>query len=61
VKFRGIRPPSNGEQHFDVTVLFLEVVDCFEVAVEVVPDIIPRVAGIVDVLVRPRIREDDLA
>ena len=57
----GIRPPSDGEQYFDVTVLFLKVVDCFEVAVEVVPDIIPRVAGIVDVLVRPRIREDDLA
>lgn len=42
-------------------VLLLEVVDRFEVAVQVRPRIAPRVVGIVYLLVGPSVRENNFA
>lgn len=39
-----------------MTVLLLEVVDSFEVAVKVIANIVPRITGIMDILVCPEIR-----
>jgi len=58
---RRISPPPNTEEDLEVSILLLQLVDCFEVTIEVGTDVIPRVPGIVDILVGPRIREDDFA
>jgi hypothetical protein len=42
-------------------VLFLELVDGLEVAVEIGARIVPSIAGVVDVLICPKIRKEDLA
>lgn len=44
-----------------MSVLLLELVDRLEVAVEVRSVVVPRVSGIVDVLVSPEVGENDLA
>lgn len=53
----GVRPSPDAEQNLKLTVLLLEVINGLEVAVEVVTDVIPGIAGVMDVLVRPQIGE----
>lgn len=44
-----------------MSVLLLEFMDGFEVAIKVVPDVIPGVARVVDILVRPNVGQEYLA
>lgn len=44
-----------------MSVLLLEFIDGFEVAMKIVPDVIPRVARVVDILVRPNVGQKYLA
>ena len=44
-----------------MAVLFLEIINCFQVAIKVGADFIPRIAGIMDVLVGPWIGKIYLA
>jgi len=44
-----------------VSVFLFQFVDGFEIPVKVVSDIIPRIASVVDILVRPCVREDNFA
>lgn len=44
-----------------MAILFLEIINCFQVAIEVGADLIPRIAGVMDVLVGPCVREKYLA
>jgi hypothetical protein len=50
---RRISPSSDTEQDFEVPVLLFELVNGFEVAVEVGAGVIPGVSGIMDVLICP--------
>lgn len=58
---RGIRPPADADQDFEVAVLLLEEVYGFEVPVEVRGGLVPGVAGVVDVFVGPGVGDDDFA
>lgn len=51
----GVCPSSNAEEDLQMTVLLLQLVDGFEVAVEICADVIPGVTGVVNVLVCPRV------
>lgn len=56
----------NGEQHTcdvckNAPILFLHQVQLLEVPIKVVSGIVPRVTGIVDVLVGPDVRQENLA
>ena len=44
-----------------MAVLFFEIVNCFQVAIEVGADVIPRIAGVMDFLVGPCVRKEHLA
>lgn len=61
VERRRVRPSADGEQELEVAVGLLEEVYGLEVAVEVGPHVVPGVAGVVDVRVRPGVREDHLS
>lgn len=56
-----VGPTADREEHLEMSVLLLEFIDGFEIAIKVVPDIIPGVTGVVDIFVRPNIRQDHLA
>ena len=56
-----VRPPANAQKQLEMTVLLLELVYGFKVAIKIVAYVIPRIAWIMDVLVCPDVREDDLA
>ena len=43
-----------------MAILFLEIVNRFEVAIEVGADVIPGIAGVMNVLVGPWVREEYL-
>ena len=36
-----------------MAILFLEFINCFQVAIEIGADVIPRIAGVMNVLVGP--------
>lgn len=40
-----------------MSVLFLEVIDSFKIAIKVVSGVVPRITRVMDVLVGPYIRE----
>lgn len=62
VERRRIGPATDRKQHFEVPVLFLQIVDGLEVAVEVrTSGVIPRVVRIVYILVGPEVRENNFA
>jgi hypothetical protein len=50
-----IRPSANRQQELEVAILLLQKIDLLKVAIEVVADVVPRVALVVDVLVCPDI------
>ena len=50
---RGVGPPSDTEQNFEMPMLLLEFVNGLEVAIKIGADVIPGVSGIMDVLVCP--------
>lgn len=54
-----VRPSTDGQECLEMSVFFLQLVKCFEVAVEVLAGLIPGVARIVDVRVRPRVGDVD--
>lgn len=56
-----ISPTANRDQGFQMPVLFLELVESFEVSVEILSIIVPRVTRVVDLLVCPRVREKDFS
>ena len=56
-----IRPATYGKEHFEVTILLLEIIYGFEIAVEIFALVIPRVTGVVYILVGPNVRENNLA
>lgn len=56
-----IGPAANGEQHFKVTILLLEVIEGFEIAIQIFALVIPRITRVMYILVRPNVRKDDLA
>lgn len=58
---RRVRPASDGQEDLEVAVLLLQLVDGLEVAVQVLARVAPRVPGVMDLLVRPGVREEDLA
>lgn len=44
-----------------MSILLFQFIDGLEISVEVVPDIIPRIARVVNIFVRPCIRENNFA
>lgn len=42
-----------------MSMFLLEQIDCFHIAIQVLARVIPRVAGVVDILIRPQVREED--
>lgn len=50
-----VSPTSDREEDLEMSILLLEFIDGFEVAIKVVPDIIPGVAGVVYIFVRPNV------
>lgn len=61
VEMRGVGPASNGEDDLQVTMLLLELVDRFEVSVEVLAAIAPRITGVMNVGISPWVGKDDFA
>jgi hypothetical protein len=58
---RRVRPPSNAEQYFQVPILLFEIVDGFEVSIQIVTAVIPGVARVMYVLVSPWIGQEYLS
>jgi hypothetical protein len=58
---RGVCPSTDGKKHLEMTMLLLEKVDRLEISIEVLAFIVPRVTGVVDILVGPQIGEEDFA
>ena len=56
-----IGPTSDGEENLEMSVLLLEFIDCFEVAIEIVAGFIPGIAGVVYVFVRPSVGQEHFA
>lgn len=54
----GVGPSTDGEEGFELTVLLLEEVELFGVAVDIVADVVPRIAGEVLVGVGPGVGEE---
>ena len=44
-----------------MAVLFLEIINCFQVAIEVGANLVPRIAGVMDVLIGMCVRKEYLA
>jgi len=51
-----VGPPTDGEENLQVAVLLFEEVQLLDAAVNVVPNVIPRVRGVVLLDIRPGIR-----
>jgi hypothetical protein len=58
---RRVRPPSDTEQYFQVPILLFEIIDGFEVSIQIVAAVVPGVAGVMDVLVSPWVGEEYLS
>ena len=56
-----VSPTPNRKKDLKMSIFFLEFVKSFEVAIEVCSGFIPRVTGIMNVLVGPQVREIDFA
>lgn len=54
----GVGPSTDGEEGFELTVLLLEEVELFGVAVDIVADVVPRITGEVLVGVGPGVGEE---
>jgi len=60
MKRRGVSPTSDAKQHLQVTTPLFEVVYGFEVPVEIIAALVPRVARMMDVLVGPYVGQEHL-
>ena len=58
---RTVRPAADRQQHLQVTMLLLQLVYGLEVAVQVLALVVPGIGRVVDLLVRPCVREEDLS
>jgi hypothetical protein len=56
VEGRRICPTTDREKYFEMTILLLEIIDGFEIAIEIFALVIPGVTGIVYVLIGPYVR-----
>lgn len=61
VERRGVCPTSDAEQHLQVSVRLFEIVNGFEVSVQVVAAVVPRVTRVMYVLVSPYVGQEHLA
>jgi hypothetical protein len=48
---RSVCQSTNGKKHLEMTMLLLEKIDRLEISVEVIAFFVPRVAGVVDIVV----------
>lgn len=58
---RRVGPSSYTEENFEVTIGFLEFVDGFEIAIEVVANVVPGVSWVVYVFISPDIGKEDFS
>jgi hypothetical protein len=61
MKVRRICPSTDGEQEFEMSGRPLHEVELFEVTVEVVLRLVPRITWVVNIRVGPFVGEDDFA
>lgn len=56
-----VGPSADGENKLEVSVLLLQFVDCLEVSVQILPTVVPRIPRVVNFLIGPGIRQENLA